>query len=85
MAEFSRGVKEYIRARAMVEVTFPVDFKGNVDISCYQCKYYRRNYRSCGLNGEFASTQTNTSGADAPLYFTPRRNKANDSSTGEQS
>ena len=34
MAEFSRGVKEYIRARAMVEVTFPVDFKGNVDISC---------------------------------------------------
>lgn len=35
MAEFSRRVKEYIRARAMVEVTFPVDFKDNVDISCY--------------------------------------------------
>ena len=52
MAEFSRGVKEYIRARAMVEVTFPVDFKDNVDIRCCQCKYYRRNYRSCGLNGE---------------------------------
>lgn len=52
MAEFSHGVKEYIRARAMVEVTFPVDFKDNVDIRCCQCKYYRRNYRSCGLNGE---------------------------------
>ena len=35
--------------------------------------------------GKFASTQTNTSGADAPLYFTQRRNKANDPSTGEQS
>ena len=52
MPEFSRGVKEYIRARAVVEVTFPVDFRDNAEINCYQCKYYRRNYRSCGLNGE---------------------------------
>ena len=45
MPEFSRGVKEYIRARAVVEVTFPVDFRDNAEINCYQCKYYRRNYR----------------------------------------
>lgn len=69
MAELSRGVKEYIRARAMVEVTFPVDFKGSADISCYQCKYYRRNYRSCGLNGEICEYPDKHIGSRCPLTF----------------
>lgn len=38
MPEFSRGVKEYIRAHALVEVTFPVDFRDNAEVNCYQCK-----------------------------------------------
>ena len=69
MPEFSRGVKEYIRARAVVEVTFPVDFRDNAEITCYQCKYYRRNYRSCGLNGEICEYPDKYIGSRCPLTF----------------
>lgn len=69
MSEFSRGVKEYIRARALVEVSFPVDFRDHADINCYQCKYYRRNYRSCGLNGEICEYPDKYIGSHCPLTF----------------
>lgn len=49
---FESGVAAYIKATATVEVYFPVDAKGNADISCNQCKYFRRQSRSCGLNSE---------------------------------
>lgn len=65
MPEFSRGVKEYIRARAVVEVTFPVDFRDNAEINCYQCKYYR----SCGLNGEICEYPDKYIGSRCPLTF----------------
>lgn len=34
MANFESGVAKYIHAKATVKVHFPVDFKGNADISC---------------------------------------------------
>ena len=36
MADFTDGVKEYIEATALVPVKnyFPVDFRGNPDMSC---------------------------------------------------
>ena len=64
MPEFSRGVKEYIRARAVVKVTFPVDFRDNAEINCY-----RRNYRSCGLNGEICEYPDKYIGSRCPLTF----------------
>ena len=69
MPEFSRGVKEYIRARAMVEVTFPVDFRDHAEVNCHQCKYYRRSSQKCGLNGEICEYPDKYIGSRSPLTF----------------
>ena len=69
MPDISRGVKEYIHARSLVEVSFPVDFHDRADICCHQCKYYRRNYRSCGLNGEICEYPDKYIGSRCPLTF----------------
>lgn len=39
MADFSDGVKEYIEAEGKIRNFFPVDWKGNKDISCFQCDF----------------------------------------------
>lgn len=69
MSEFSRGVKEYIHARAMVEVNFPVDFRDHAEVNCHQCKYYRRSYKKCGLNGEICEYPDKYIGSRCPLTF----------------
>lgn len=69
MPEFSRGVKEYIRAHALVEVTFPVDFRDQAEVNCHQCKYYRRSYKKCGLNGEICEYPDKYIGSRCPLTF----------------
>ena len=69
MPEFSRGVKEYIHARAMVDVTFPVDFRDHAEVNCHQCKYYRRSYKKCGLNGEICEYPDKYIGSRCPLTF----------------
>ena len=50
MSRFESGVARYIRGVAVVENYFPVDFKGNASINCYQCKFFRRASSSCALN-----------------------------------
>ena len=48
---FDSGVADYIHAYAVVRVNFPIDYKGNADVNCYQCPFFRRSYSTCGLNG----------------------------------
>ena len=48
---FDSGVADYVRAYAVVRVAFPIDYKGNADVNCYQCPFFRRSYSTCGLNG----------------------------------
>ena len=67
MASFDSGVAKYIHATATIKVTFPVDFKGNADISCYQCFFFRKNYRTCGLNGEICEYPEKFVGSYCPL------------------
>ncbi len=67
MASFDSGVAKYIHATATIKVTFPVDFKGNADISCYQCFFFRKNYRTCGLNGEICEYPEKFVGSHCPL------------------
>lgn len=52
MSNFESGVASYIHATATVNVYFPVDAKGNADICCKQCYYFRHTTPRCGLNGE---------------------------------
>lgn len=67
MANFESGVSSYIHAQAKVDVFFPVDSRGNADISCSQCYYFRRNYKTCGLNGEVCQYPEKYVGASCPL------------------
>lgn len=67
MANFDSGVARYIHAKAIVDVFFPVDARGNADISCSQCYYFRRNYKTCGLNGEVCQYPEKYVGASCPL------------------
>ena len=61
------GVARYVFASATVRVGFPVDFRGNVSISCYQCPFYQRNYRSCGLNKRIVAYPEHYVGDECPL------------------
>lgn len=67
MAYFETGVASYIKTQAAVTVYFPVDFKGNADVSCNQCRFYRRQSRSCALNGEVVQYPERYVGVDCPL------------------
>lgn len=67
MANFDSGVASYIHAQAKVDVFFPVDSRGNADISCNQCYYFRRSYKTCGLNGEVCQFPEKFVGASCPL------------------
>ena len=52
MANFECGVSGYVVAEATVKVYFPIDFKGNIDITCTHCPYLSSNERICQLNKE---------------------------------
>ena len=67
MASFENGVKEYVVGQATVSVMFPVDWKGNADICCDQCYYFRRSYKTCGLNGEVCEYPSKFVGSCCPL------------------
>jgi hypothetical protein len=67
MANFDHGVKRYIKARAVVEVGFPVDWKDSADISCKQCPYYVRATQRCALTQSVVNYPDKYVGADCPL------------------
>ena len=70
MADFSSGVDSYIKGRCMVAVHFPVDAKGNADVSCNQCPYYGRTSKTCQLNKQVVNFPERYIGASCPLTFT---------------
>ncbi len=69
MADFRSGVAKYVTGHAVVAATFPVDFKGACDVSCVQCKFFRRTARICGLTGEISEYPEKYIGSKCPLTF----------------
>lgn len=69
MPNFESGVKRYITGYAVVEVHFPVDFKDNADINCYQCRFFSRNNGICQLNKEVVAYPQKYVGANCPLMI----------------
>ena len=67
MPNFESGVSSYVHAVATVEVYFPVDAKGNAEICCRQCPYFRTSSNSCALNGEVCAYPNKYVGARCPL------------------
>lgn len=69
MANFSDGVKGYITGECKVKVHFPVDWKDNADVNCYQCKYFSRAIGICYLTKEISEYPTKYIGSNCPLEF----------------
>lgn len=67
MANFDSGVARYIKAVAVVEVFFPVDFKGREEIACKHCQFYVRATQRCGLNQQVVNYPDYYVGQDCPL------------------
>ena len=67
MANFDNGVASYVIGRAVVEVGFPVDFKGNAEIACKHCKFYVRATQRCALNQEIVNYPEKYVGVNCPL------------------
>lgn len=65
--EFPDGISSYIHAQAVVDVYFPVDSKGNEDVSCSQCYFFRESSKRCGLNWEICAYPNRYIGASCPL------------------
>lgn len=63
------GVQGYITGQAHVSVHFPVDLRGNADINCRQCWFFRRTYSTCGLNGSVCEYPEKYIGSRCPLIF----------------
>lgn len=61
------GISAYIRAVANVEVSFPVDLRGNAHICCMQCRFFRPSYQKCGLNDEVCAFPNKYVGSECPL------------------
>ena len=66
---FSNGVKAYVKARAVVEVNFPIDWNDKAHIACVHCKFYRGSsiQHKCGLNGEVVNFPERYVGSECPL------------------
>lgn len=67
MKNFDDGVRNYIKTYAVIEVNFPVDDKGNADVSCSQCPYYSRYGRECQLNKTIVAYPEKYVGQNCPL------------------
>ena len=69
MACFDTGVSRYIKMRAVIEQSFPVDWKGNVDISCKHCEFYVRATQRCALAQKVVNYPEKYRGECCPLEF----------------
>lgn len=67
MPNFDSGVKRYIKARAVVEIGFPVDWRDNPEIACKHCNFYVRATQRCGLNQQIVNYPEKYVGEYCPL------------------
>lgn len=67
MANFDTGIKGYVKASAVVEVYFPIDWKDNAEIACKHCNFYVRATQRCGLNQTIVNFPEKFVGEYCPL------------------
>ena len=78
MADFSSGVSGFVKASAVVSVSFPIDLKGNADVCCYQCTYYSQSSRICQLNKAVPAYPAKFIGQDCPFWESLNKERDND-------
>lgn len=67
MPNFETGVSSYIKAETTVTVFFPVDSRGNADISCRQCEFFSRSTGLCQLTKKVSEYPDRYVGTSCPL------------------
>ncbi|MBQ8552530.1 MAG: hypothetical protein IJ428_06945 [Clostridia bacterium] len=81
MANFDSGVKAYITGECTVKVHFPIDYRGNAEVNCYQCKLFSRNTGVCQLTKEVSEYPTKYIGSNCPLIFSGEINDTKENLT----
>lgn len=69
MADFSDGVKAYIIGECTVRAHFPIDWRDNADVNCYQCIFFSRSNGVCSLTKEICEYPQKYVGSCCPLEF----------------
>ncbi len=69
MANFETGISGYVRTKATVYVSFPIDHKGNRHECCDRCEFHYsgRSGITCALSGELLLFPDKYVGAKCPL------------------
>lgn len=67
MANFENGVSGYIKATATVEVHFPIDWRGSIEVACKHCPFYVRATQRCALNQAVVNYPEKYVGCECPL------------------
>lgn len=67
MANFESGVSGYVKAKATVEVHFPIDWRGSAEVACKHCDFFRRTSMRCGLNQSMVNFPDKYVGDECPL------------------
>lgn len=67
MSRFDSGVKGYVKARAVVETNFPIDWHDRPEIACKHCNYFVRSTQRCGLTQTIVNFPERHVGVDCPL------------------
>lgn len=69
MANFDDGVKAFVIGECTIKVHFPIDWRDNADVNCYQCKFFSRTSGLCQLTKEISEYPTKFIGSHCPLSF----------------
>jgi hypothetical protein len=69
MADFSSGVKRYIKGQTVITVFFPVNDQNVKDVCCYQCELFNRSTGKCLLTGKVSEYPSRHIGGECPLTF----------------
>ena len=67
MANFDSGVKGYVKARAVVEVAFPIDWRGSTEIACKHCQFFDRAKMRCNITQKVVNFPDKFVGDCCPL------------------
>ena len=67
MPSFDSGVSGFVKAYAVVQVAFPIDWKGHAEIACKHCNFFIRATQRCALNQEVVNFPEKYIGAMCPL------------------
>lgn len=73
--KFDSGVKGYVFGRAIVEMSFPVDFRGVIHACCGLCRYYGKSVGICRLTDERILYPETNVGNECPIEFNEREEK----------